>query len=308
MDASGDQIMMSVSVIIPVYNHARFLPEAVESALAQTLAPREVIVVDDGSTDDTPEVLDRYKDRVRILRQINQGVSAARNTGAANSDGEYLAFLDADDVWAQRKLELQARQFAADPDLGLVHCGVVEIDSAGRRLNTRADGMSGWVAREMLLFRRPVILGGGSGAMIPLKVFQEVGGFDARLSTSADWDLYYRIASRWRVGFVDEPLLQYRLHGSNMHGDIRAMRRDMLIAYEKAFEESDPELMKMRRYCYGRLHTVLAGSFYRVGDYANFLAEGMKGVWMAPENVSRFLGYPFRLVRRFRNSQLQAGG
>jgi glycosyltransferase involved in cell wall biosynthesis len=300
--------MPEVSVIMPAYNHARYLGEAIESVLSQTLTPLEVIVVDDGSTDATSEVLDRYKDRIRIIRQVNQGVSAARNNGAAVAMGEYLAFLDADDLWALEKLERQIECFANKRELGLVHCGVIEIDAEGRRLKTLDQGMSGWVAREMLLFERPVILGGGSGALIPRKVFQEVGGFDPQLSTSADWDLYYRIASLWRVGFVAEPLLQYRLHGSNMHGDIGAMRRDMLAAYHKAFAQADPELMKMRRYCYGRLHTVLAGSFYQTGDYANFLAEAVKGIWLAPENISRFLGYPFRLARRYWKSQLQAEG
>ncbi|MGE0132760.1 MAG: glycosyltransferase family 2 protein [Blastocatellales bacterium] len=290
--------MPDVSVIVPAYNHARYVGEAIESALSQTLPPREVIVVDDGSTDSTPEALDRYKDRIKIIRQSNQGVAAARNNGVAAAAGGWLAFLDADDVWMPRKLERQWQCFADDPGLGLVHCGVIEIDAEGRPLRNKTDGMSGWVAREMLIFQRPVILGGGSGAMIPREVFQKVSGFDGGLSTSADWDLYYRIASRWRIGFVDEPLLQYRLHGSNMHGNIKVMRRDMLAAYEKAFAQADPELMKMRRNCYGRLHMVLAGSFYSVGSYGNFIAEALKSICLAPSNITQLLNFPVRRWRR----------
>src|SRR5437773_3781756 len=121
-----DHLMLmnvTVSVVIPTYNYARYLPEAIDSALAQTHAPLEVIVVDDGSTDDTPRVLAVYGDRIRVIRQANRGPGAARNTGIAAARGEYVGFLDADDVWLPRKLELQMARFEADQGLGLVHCG-----------------------------------------------------------------------------------------------------------------------------------------------------------------------------------------
>jgi hypothetical protein len=141
-------------------------------------------------------------------------VSAARNAGAALAQGDLLAFLDADDVWLPDKLEAQAARFAADPALGLVHCAVEEIDGEGRALRTRMDGMEGRVAEEMLLFRRAVILGGGSGAVVTRARFEEVGGFDESLGTSADWDLHHRIARRSDVGFVPRVLLRYRVHGA----------------------------------------------------------------------------------------------
>src|SRR5437763_447547 len=111
--------MKTVSVIIPAYNFARYVPEAIDSVLAQTYAPFEVIVVDDGSTDDTPKVLAAYGNRIRAIRQVNQGVAAARNTGLAAAGGEYVAFIDSDDTWEPRKLQLQMDRFDADPDLGL---------------------------------------------------------------------------------------------------------------------------------------------------------------------------------------------
>ncbi|HEX3110532.1 MAG TPA: glycosyltransferase family A protein, partial [Thermoanaerobaculia bacterium] len=114
--------MKSVSVVIPSYNYARYLGEAIDSALGQTLPPLEVIVVDDGSTDDTPAVLAAYGDRIRVLRQKNAGVAVARNSGIAAARGECVAFLDADDVWLPRKLELQIPLFT--DSVGLVHCGV----------------------------------------------------------------------------------------------------------------------------------------------------------------------------------------
>ena len=144
-----------VSVVIPAFNHARYLPEAIDSVLGQTRAAVEVIVVDDGSTDDTPRVLER-------VPRLASG-SSARPIAACprratrvppSAAGDLLAFLDADDVWLPDKLAAQAARFAADPALGLVHCAVEEIDGDGRALRTRTDGMEGRVAEEMLLFRR----------------------------------------------------------------------------------------------------------------------------------------------------------
>lgn len=296
---NGNSSLPRVSVIIPSYNHERFVGRAIDTALAQTLSPHEVIVVDDGSTDGTARVLGGYADQIRAVHQTNAGVSAARNAGVAHSRGELLAFLDADDEWDPKKLELQVKTWQAQPALGLVHCGVEDIDHEGKPLRRHTEGLSGMgVAAEMLLFRRSTILGGGSGVLIPRAVFEAVGGFDPRLSTSADWDLYYRISSRYQVGFVPEPLLRYRLHGSNMHGNIRAMEHDMLLAYQKAFADPGAPVQKLRRRAYGNLHTVLAGSFFAVGQKPDFARHAARSLLLTPDNVGRFLGYPLRRLRR----------
>ena len=290
--------MLSVSVIIPTYNHARFVAEALTSVLAQSCPAVEVIVVDDGSIDETPEVLREFEATARVVRQSNRGVAAARNAGAAVASGDLLAFLDADDVWLPTKLERQAARFGIEPGIGLVHCGVEEIDGRGRRLRTRLDGMEGWVSREMLFFGRGVILGGGSAAAIRRAAFLDVGGFDEALSTSADWDLYYRVARRYPVGFVPEVLVRYRVHSGNMHRNVHAMTSDMLAAYAKAFSEQDPELQRLRRLAYGRLHAMLAGSFFRAGEYRRFARHAVASVAARPRQVGYFAGYPVRALRR----------
>ncbi len=283
-----------VSVIIPNYNYSQYLGEAIDSVLAQTVTDIEIIVVDDGSTDGSKEVLDGYGDRIQTVFQKNQGVSAARNHGVCISRGEFVAFLDADDAWLPAKLERQLALFADDAELGLAHVGVVDIDGGGNEILERTDGRNGWISDELLRFEGPVVLGGGSGLVMPRRVFDKIGGFDTRLSTSADWDLFYQVSLRYRVGFVPELLLKYRIHASNMHGNIGAMEHDMLIGFEKAFANNHAS---ERRRCYGNLHKMLAGSYFHRGKYADFTQNVLKSIWNRPANLGYFLQYPLRRIR-----------
>ena len=288
--------MTSVSVIIPTYNYARYLGEAIESVLNQTRSPLEVIVVDDGSTDETPSVIAGFGPRVRGVRKANGGVSAALNAGAARAEGHLFAFLDADDVWLPAKLARQVAMLDADGSLGLVHCGVEEIGADGRTLGYSVDGLSGWVSEEMLLFRRSVILAGGSSAIVPAAVFREVGGFDPRLSVSQDWDFCFRVARRHRIGFVPEVLLRYRLHGANGHFNVTRMASDMLWAYAKAF--TDPDLAPLQRIAYARLHLMLAGSFYQVGHRRAFARHAFQSLRRHPAGLLRMISLPARVAAR----------
>jgi hypothetical protein len=203
-------------------------------------------------------------------------------------------------------VERQLQRFIDDNQLGLVHCGVQEIDENGVPRGVRMDGLEGWVAMQLLLFKRAVILGGGSGLMVPRATFDAVTGFDQRLSTAADWDFFYRTASRQRVGFVPELLLKYRLHASNMHANLSAMEHDMMVGYAKAFKSGTYELNRMRTQCYGNLHMVLAGSFFRAGKRADFLRHAIKSLWLTPGNFTRLVGFPIRSFRRSRNSRLES--
>jgi glycosyltransferase involved in cell wall biosynthesis len=284
-----------VSVIIPNFNYAGYLREAIDSALEQTYPNTEVVVVDDGSTDDSKAVLASYGDRIKRIEQTNQGVSAARNNGVLASSGEYIAFLDADDIWLPQKIQRQVDTFVRQRDLGLVHVGVVDIDAEGAEDETHLDGLDGRVAKDMLLLSGPVILGGGSGVMTRREVFQQVGGFDTKLATSADWDLYFRICRLYDVAFVGEVLLKYRYHGSNMHSNIRRMETEMMLGFRKAFDGGD---IDGKRKCYSNLHRMLAGSYFYSGDYRNFLRQAFKSAIHNPANLAYFLDYPHRRLMR----------
>jgi glycosyltransferase involved in cell wall biosynthesis len=289
---------MRISVVIPTYNYGRFIGEAIESVLRQTRAADEIIVVDDGSTDGTEAVVAAFGDKVRYVRQENAGVCAARNRGVTESSGDVIAFLDADDIWHAEKIEKQLEKFAADGEIGLVHCGMREFDSeTGETLRLHAEGMGGDVADELLLWERTAIIGCGTAVMVSRKAFDEAGGFDTRLKVGEDWDLCYRIARRYKVGFVPEVLVDYRSHGAAAHRNVREMERGMGIFYEKAFSEGG-EVLQLKNRALGNYHKVLAGSYFYSGQYADFVRHAVKSVWRRPRNLAYFLQFPMRRLRR----------
>jgi len=283
-----------VSVIIPNYNYARYVGGAIESVLTQAYTNIEIIVVDDGSTDASKDVLFNYGDSIKVISQQNRGVSAARNNGAAASSGEFVAFLDADDEWLPEKIEKQVARFRDDPSLGLVHVGVDEIDETGNSLRHRLEGASGDATRELLMLGCKGVLGGGSGLMVPRAVFDEIGGFDTRLSTSADWDFFFQVASRYTIAFVPEVLLRYRIHNTNMSANVAVMEHDMTLAFEKAFDDSrDGE----RNGAYGSLYKTLAGSYFRAGQYSAFVRTALKSIGYDPTNLFYFAMFPVRRLK-----------
>ncbi len=287
-----------ISVVIPTYNYGRFIGEAMESVLDQTLTPGEIVVVDDGSTDETEAVVREFGERVRYVRQENRGVSEARNRGVAETTGEWIAFLDADDTWEPTKLETQAARFAADEKIGLVHCGMREFDTVtGSTINLRLDGDEGQVADDLLLWERPVVNVSGSAVMVRRKAFVEAGGFDPRMKCGEDWDLCYRISRRYKVGFVAEPLVNYRSHRAAAHHNVDNMERGMGMFYEKAFATGDPGVMRLKRRAYGNYHRVLAGSYLHAGRWGKFVEHSAKSILNRPGNLGYFLAFPLRRLR-----------
>jgi glycosyltransferase involved in cell wall biosynthesis len=184
-----------VSVVIPTYNSAAYLPAAVDSALNQTVPPSEVVVVDDGSTDETAEVLKPYRARVRYILQENKGPAAARNRGIEAANGDLVAFLDADDLWFPRKLEVQLEELTRNPALGLVHSDFLLLDTETGTESPSRHNAGDFVGECYLKFfaRNGVQI---TTAVARKECLTKVGGFDERIRrpSAEDYDLAFRFA------------------------------------------------------------------------------------------------------------------
>ena len=193
-----------VSVILPTHNRAWTLTAAVDSVLEQAGGPLELIVVDDGSTDGTPALLASYGDRIRTIRQANRGVSAARNTGIRAARGPLIALLDSDDRWLPGKVAAQVAFFDAHPDALICQTEEIWIRN-GVRVNPgkRHRKQGGMIFERSLA----LCLVSPSAVMMRRRLLDEVGLFDERLPACEDYDLWLRIAWKYPVGLVDQPLI-----------------------------------------------------------------------------------------------------
>ena len=193
-----------VSVIIPTYNRAWILREALDSVQAQTFKNIEVIVVDDGSSDDTLGLLEDYGNSIQRLQQKNQGVSAARNRGIAAARGTYVAFLDSDDLWLPDKLAVQIAFFQSNPQALICQTEEIWIRK-GRRVNPkkRHQKPSGMIFEPSL----ELCLVSPSAVMLKRSLVDEIGGFDENLPACEDYDLWLRISCKYPVHLIDQPLI-----------------------------------------------------------------------------------------------------
>lgn len=201
----------TVSVIIPAYNGARFLREAIDSALAQTWKDSEVVVVDDGSTDETPSIIAAYGSRIRSLRRTNAGAAAALNAGIRATQGEWVAWLSQDDVWEPTKLARQMEVARADPAAGLIYTDYWKIDEAGRVLSEYRAAPPATPRRRMLRLIADCYINANS-ALFRRSVLERVGLFEEGQRWAIDLDLYFRILPEAEIRHVPEPLLRYRVH------------------------------------------------------------------------------------------------
>lgn len=258
--------MPEVSVVLPTYNRRRLVQETIDSVLRQKFADLELIVVDDGSTDDTGRTLtDRYGPLIRYVYQENAGESAARNHGIALSRGKYVGFVDSDDLWHPDKLKRQVEILEANPLVGLVSTQAFWINYLGLQLRKAPDGASrqddviSWA--ELVLDN--VIAGGGSSSLIRRECLVKAGGFDQAIRFGEEWDLWIRIARDYRVVQIPTPLVYYRVNPFGTRGwapranEAEAMYREHLSIVAKAFEHAPQALGEgdhLEAKAYARLH------------------------------------------------------
>jgi len=215
-----------VSIIIPCYNRAHFLEDAIESVLRQTYQHFEIIIVDDGSTDNTSEVANSYPG-VRCIRQENRGVSAARNVGLRESKGNYLIFLDPDDRLLPEALEIGVECLHAHPECAFVFglCNIIAADGSLIRIQEPLVENDHYLA---LLRHNDITC---HSVMYRRDIFEIVGGFNTSLKSCEDYDLYFRIMRNFKVHCHNKVIVEYRRHGMNMTGNRAQMLRGTLAVY-----------------------------------------------------------------------------
>jgi glycosyltransferase involved in cell wall biosynthesis len=231
--------MPEVTVVIPTYNRAQFVADAIQSVLDQTFQDFELIVVDDGSTDATADVVGRFSDsRLRYVYQSNQERSAARNHGIRLAAGEYVAFLDSDDMWLPTKLEKQVHAMTTEPQAGLVYTGayIFEGDRVFAEQHPRWHGQ----VLEALLTVDNIVCGSGASPMVRRMCFEKAGMFDesSGICGVEDWDMWLRIAAGgYAFSYVPEPLVRCRVHGGNTLKNAEMMERATRAFFAKILAE-----------------------------------------------------------------------
>ncbi len=258
-----------VSVIIPTHNREKYISRALESVLGQTFRDYEIIVVDDGSTDSTPDILKSFNGRIKYVCQRKQGSGAARNRGIQEAKGEYIAFLDSDDYWVPEKLEEQVKVLDAHKNVGIVYARMPIVNEKGERLGTKPAGVSGRNFKELLEVWGDIPT---STVLTRRECFDRAGMFDTTLITMQDIDMWLRIARHYDLHEIENKVLAYYFRHS---GQITQNRVKVYLGlvniYTKLLNTYDdiPKELMIRRIASNQY--TLSREYYFEGMYADSL-------------------------------------
>lgn len=272
---SGSPAGDLVSVVIATYNMGHYLPEAVRSVLAQSYPNVDVQIVDDGSTDDTPTIVRQWDahPRVRLHRQSNAGQAHAKNQGIALSRGDFIAFLDADDVWLPEKLARQMPLFTGRPEVGVVYSGYERMDGEGRPLPKGPTRMHRGRVSGALLIENFVPF---PSAVVRREHLERHGAFDETLGMGIDYDLWLRLSAHCQFDFIAEPTVRYRIWPGQMSKNYR-QRYESGIRIMQRFLERNPG--------------VVGDSVARRAWAHTYTGRGDSTLWQEKDRVAAFRDY-----------------
>lgn len=273
-----------VSVIIPTYNAGNYLPAAIDSVLGQTIKDIEVIVVDDGSTDNTKEIITPYLNRINYIYQKNCGPSSARNRGISCAKGDYIAFLDADEIWIREKLEIQLNFLRENPEYSMVYTDLLRIDKRKNLtfpfLKGRIAAQNGYIFEELITKNFIPT----TTVVVKRECFDHVGLFDESLRSVEDRDMWLRIAQQDKIGFIETPTVIAEVHDGGLSSDREEALRSQIYVIKKYEKVSGAKTRQLIISTLSTLYFQLGYFYFDKGlyqeareNFKNSLSYGKKG-------------------------------
>ncbi|WP_009632266.1 glycosyltransferase [Synechocystis sp. PCC 7509] len=261
-----------VSVIIPAFNSEKTIQETIESVLNQTWKNLELIVVNDGSQDATLDVIASIKDpRLTVLSYPNSGVSASRNRGISQAKGEFISFLDADDLWTLDKLETQLKALQDNPQAGVAYSWTDHIDDNSKLLRAGAHYIiNGDVYAELL---KSNFVANGSNILVRAQALREIGGFNQSFTPAEDWDMYLRLASRYHFVAVPSAQILYRIISTSASSNVFKMEAVSLQIIEQHYSQGSKFLQPAKKESLSNLYKYL---IYKVFEEPTGRGKGFK--------------------------------
>lgn len=286
-------IISMVSVIIPAYNASKYIEETIQSVLNQTYQNFEIIVVNDGSTDNTEGIIAgimRFDKRIQLINKKNTGVSDTRNIGMQCAKGEYIALLDADDTWEYDNLSLKSNILTTYDDISWVYSDMYEADENLHKMGIAANGKTGNTLELILKWEGEVVPGPCSNIVFRKKCIEDGCSFDKALSTAADQDFTLQLASKYKSCYINKPLWNYRILSNSMSRNIAVMEKDHIGVYKKAEKNNLFKSFLFKQQCFSNLYLILAGSWYVNGknkQRAIFFA--LRSILTYPPNIIKLI-------------------
>lgn len=287
--------MPLVSVIMPSYNHERYISEAIESVLNQTFTDFELIIIDDASKDNSKQIIESFRkndDRIEVIfHERNMGIERTVNDCIEIAKGKFIALFASDDVWLPEKLEEQLKVFQRDPQVGLVYSDAYIINERKNNEITKFSDTytfyKGDIYTKLLCAYSKFIP--GLTIMVKKECFDRVGLLDPETHGIGDYDMLLRISKQYNVDFVDKPLAKYRQHSSNISLDTINMVKGVKIAIDKAFKEDvNGSLSDVKNKVYSDCYLMFATAFFNKGDFKKSRKNFKKAIKVYPKNFFRF--------------------
>ncbi|MEN9519552.1 MAG: hypothetical protein RLZZ381_2140 [Cyanobacteriota bacterium] len=276
--------MPQISVIVPAYNAERTILETIQSVQQQTFQDFEIIVIDDGSQDQTVKLVQTIQDqRLQIFAYENGGVSVARNRGISHATGEFVAFLDADDLWTIDKLELQLTALKENPKAGVAYSWTcfMDVDEQGKPVSflpSSKYSFAGNVYKNLLVSD---FIHSGSNTLIRRAAIESTGKFDPTLKSCEDWDYWLRLATRWHFAVVPKHQLLYRRTPESLSSKVEVMKETSLIAIKKAYQAAPPELQYLKSYTLTSFHIYCASLYLQHRTEIAGVSQARHHLWSA---------------------------